>query len=106
MNALASPTSVSAEPRRCAFCKRVLRASARADTLTCSKSCRQKRARRAPQNAARQVSRARQVLSQSAINRAGFEASSVPRHVPHEDWSGGKRLLIVGHVRGREVRIE
>lgn len=105
MNALLSPTSVSGE-RRCAYCRRVIRASARVDVVTCSKSCRQKRARRTKEKASRKVSRTRQVLSQSAINRAGFEASSVPRYVPHEDQSTSKRLLIVGHVRGREVRIE
>lgn len=98
--------SVSGEPRRCAFCRRVLRAGARADAVTCTKRCRQKRARAQKEKVARKVSRARQVLSQSAINRAGFEASSVPRHVLPEDRSGSKRLLIVGRIRGREVRID
>jgi hypothetical protein len=103
--ALTLVASVSDE-RRCAHCRRRLAKAKRVDAITCSKSCRQKRAR-AKTLVSSKVSRravvARHVLSDSARARATPFPDAVPSHVPTETPS--KRVTSIGRVRGVEAHI-
>lgn len=117
---------VTAPARRCAFCDKRLRKAKRSNARTCSKACRQKLSRR---DRARHVScdattlrrDEAPLLTAAARDRAGLAelagdvlaqdagggaAAAEPSREPAAASSSGKRILIVGRIGPKEVRID
>jgi hypothetical protein len=96
---LLPPSDAQCE-RVCAVCRRKL-GGKRLDAITCSKACRQKRARAMRREVSCEATTARRkdvpILSAAARARAGFSTS-----VPTRE----KRVVLVGKVHGREVSID